>query len=288
MKRIISFLIIFLISFSILPMQAGEIMEDSGFLLLVNKNHPVDKSHKPTDLVSLGHEEYRMRSEAGEMMVAMLDACKAETGKRPVLVSGYRSYNRQNSTFNIRMNKKLSQGYSYEDAYREVSYYSAPPGTSEHQTGLAMDVSMNGTLTSAFAQTEQGKWLAANSWRFGYILRYTEEKSDYTMIGPEGWHFRYVGAPHAQIMYENNWCLEEYMNALTKSPLYKATQDGALYKIARVTSMPLKDDSIISASSDNTGGYIVTSKIQPFSFDWLTKNLIPKFKQMLIAGVTIG
>ena len=78
------------------------------------------------------------------------------------------------------------------------------------------------------------------------------------------------------------------MNALTKSPLYKATQDGALYKIARVTSMPLKDDSIISASSDNTDGYIVTSKIQPFSFDWLTKNLIPKFKQMLIAGVTIG
>ena len=108
------------------------------------------------------------------------------------------------------------------------------------------------------------------------------------MIGPEGWHFRYVGTPHAQIMYENNWCLEEYMNALTKSPIYKATQDGALYKIARITSMPLKDDSIISASSDNTGGYIVTSKIQPFSFDWLTKNLIPKFKQMLIAGVTIG
>ncbi|MBR5266512.1 MAG: M15 family metallopeptidase [Clostridia bacterium] len=287
MKRIISFLIIAIFIFSLSPAYAGEVMEDSGLLLLVNKNHPVDKSHKADDLVSLGHEEYRMRSEAALMMTAMLDACKAETGKKPGLVSGYRSYNRQNSTFNIRMNEKLSQGYSYDDAYRLVSVYSAPPGTSEHQTGLAMDLSMDGTLTSAFANTEQGKWLRDNSWRFGYILRYTEEKTDLTLIGAEGWHFRYVGIPHAQIMYDKGWCFEEYIAALCDAPLYKATQDGTLYKIAREASLPLKDDSIVSASSDNMGGYIVTSKINPFSLDWLTKGLIPKYKQMLIAGVTI-
>ena len=281
MKRITAILLIFIIASSVFPAHAGELMEDSGLLLLVNKNHPVDKSHKPLDLVSLGHEEYRMRSEAGDMMVAMLDACKAETGKRPVLVSGYRSYNRQNSTFNIRMNKRLAQGYSYDKAYEMVSYYSAPPGTSEHQTGLAMDVSMNGTLTSAFAETAQGKWLRDNSWRFGYILRYTAEKTEYTMIGPESWHFRYVGAPHAQIMYENGWCFEEYMNALLSSPIYKAV-DGVIYKVERMASLPFKNDSIVSASSDNMGAYIVTSKIRPLDFTWLIDGVIPKLKQLLI------
>ncbi|MBQ6837177.1 MAG: M15 family metallopeptidase [Clostridia bacterium] len=285
MKRIISLLLIFIISFSLLPAKAGELVKDSKLLLLVNKTHPVDKSHKPDDLVSLGHEEYRMRDEAAQAMAAMLEACKAETGKAPYYVSGYRSYNRQNSTFNIRMNQKMSQGYSYDEAYKLVSYYSAPPGTSEHQTGLAMDLSMNGTLTSAFGETVQGKWLRDNSWRFGYILRYTAEKTEYTMIGPESWHFRYVGIPHAQIMYKNGWCFEEYMNALLSSPLYEYSE-GIFYKVERRASLPFKDDSIISASSDNMGAYIVTSKVGVISFDWLVDGILPKIRQMFIAGIT--
>ena len=285
MKRIISLLLIFIISFSLLPAKAGELVKDSKLLLLVNKTHPVDKSHKPDDLVSLGHEEYRMRDEAAQAMVAMLKACKAETGKAPYYVSGYRSYNRQNSTFNIRMNQKMSQGYSYDEAYNLVSYYSAPPGTSEHQTGLAMDLSMNGTLTSAFGETVQGKWLSDNSWRFGYILRYTAEKTEYTMIGPESWHFRYVGIPHAQIMYKHGWCFEEYMNALLSSPLYEYSE-GIFYKVERRASLPFKDDSIISASSDNMGAYIVTSKVGVISFDWLVDGILPKIRQMFIAGIT--
>lgn len=280
MRHFISLLLIFIFCSSFLPVNAVEIMEDSQLLILVNKNHPVDKSHKPDDLVSLGHDEYRMRSEAAQAMTAMLDACKSETGKRPVLVSGYRSYNRQSSTFNIRMNQRLSQGYSYDRAYEIVSYYSAPPGTSEHQTGLAMDISMDGTLTAKFANTVQGKWLAENSWRFGYILRYTEEKSSLTMIGPESWHFRYVGTPHAQIMYDNNWCFEEYMTALANSPVCKSV-NGTFYKIERTDRLPYKNGSIISASSDNMGSYIVTSGYQLFNLNWLTDHLLPTLRMIL-------
>ena len=94
------------------------------------------------------------------------------------------------------------------------------PGTSEHQTGLCLDMHNLRTaereLAVTFGENDAGKWLAENCYKFGYILRYEADKTDITGIAYESWHFRYVGRYHATRMHELDMCLEEYTEYLNE------------------------------------------------------------------------
>ena len=89
----------------------------------------------------------------------------------------------------------------------------APPGTSEHQTGLALDIvaASYQLLDEGQEDTAEQQWLMANSWKYGFILRYPSEKSDITGIGYEPWHYRYVGRAAAAEIYHSGVCLEEFL-----------------------------------------------------------------------------
>ena len=104
-----------------------------------------------------------------------------------------------------------------EDVEEMAQKLVAPPGSSEHQTGLAVDITLKDflnyeyVLNYEFADTVQGKWLSKNSWKYGFIIRYNENKEEKTKFSYEPWHFRYVGVEHAKVMYELDLCLEEYL-----------------------------------------------------------------------------
>ena len=101
---------------------------------------------------------------------------------------------------------------SYLEAFRASAQAVTIPGSSEHQIGLALDI-VSDTYTmleEGFADTDAGKWLVDNSYRYGFILRYPKGKEDITGIEFEPWHFRYVGKKAAKVMKEQNLCLEEF------------------------------------------------------------------------------
>ena len=103
---------------------------------------------------------------------------------------------------------------SFSDGGEAADTYSARAGHSEHQTGLAVDItsdSVNEELTVEFGETEEGKWVAENAHRFGFIIRYPEDKTLLTGYQYEPWHLRYVGIDAATEIYENGWILEEYI-----------------------------------------------------------------------------
>lgn len=184
-------------------------------LILVNKQSArLPDDYVPEDLVrpdvrfSFGEEDVEksyMRKEAAEALEEMFRAAEKD-GIYLYAVSGYRSYERQRQVFQY----EVSQS-GEEQALEVVAY----PGQSEHQTGLAMDISSqsaNLLLTEFFGETEEGKWLRDNAHRFGFILRYPEDKEHITGYSYEPWHFRYVGKEFAKIMYENGWTLEEFFD----------------------------------------------------------------------------
>lgn len=124
----------------------------------------------------------------------------ASVGLNIYILSGFRSYWTQDSIYN---------NYVYRDGRQNADRYSARPGHSEHQTGLAIDIN---SVDDAFAYTEEAKWLSANSYKYGFILRYPADGEEITGYMYEPWHFRYVGVDLATKLYNNeDWItLEEY------------------------------------------------------------------------------
>lgn len=135
----------------------------------------------------------------------MAIAAKAE-GFDLVAFSGFRSYEYQTS---------LYDRYVVRDGKDAADRYSARPGYSEHQTGLAFDIGEKGRedlwLTSAFGETEAGQWLVNNAHKYGFILRYPQGKEDITGFMYESWHFRYLDGDLASKIYEAGVTLEEYL-----------------------------------------------------------------------------
>ena len=146
----------------------------------------------------------------------MIADCKA-AGSKAVVVSAYRSHSYQAGLFERRIQRINEQGYSREEAEIEAAKRVAVPGTSEHELGLAMDiVDVNyQNLNKKQEDTAAQKWLMANSWKYGFILRYPNEKSDITGIIYEPWHYRYVGKELAKELHDSGLCLEEYFAQLT-------------------------------------------------------------------------
>ena len=183
-------------------------------LVLVNKNYALDSSYAPSDLVlpnvlALGHEQNKtiyLREEASQHLEQLFSAAEQEAGLIFLARSGYRSYETQVS---------LYQRYVDQNGQEAADRFSARAGHSEHQTGLAIDVtadSVNGQLTTEFGKTAEGIWLKDNAHRFGYIIRYLEGRESETGYQYEPWHIRYVGVEAATEIYQNNCILEQYLN----------------------------------------------------------------------------
>ena len=181
-----------------------------GLLFLVNRQYTLSSAYMPADLAmsDVPGQVRRMRPDAGAALKEMFEACKEETKCQLISISGFRSYEKQAGIYA----RKLR---SVKKDVAKAQEYVAPPGASEHQTGLAMDIGQKHKehLEVSFRDTEGGKWCAENCWRFGFILRYGEgeEWENITGYKYEPWHFRYVGKEYAKAIHEANVPLETWL-----------------------------------------------------------------------------
>ena len=154
----------------------------------------------------------QIAAEARPALEKMLSDCEA-AGMDVTVCSAYRTESTQNRLYQNKIARLRATGYSREEALAEAGRWVAPPGTSEHQTGLAVDIMATDypVLDEKQAQTEEQQWLMEHCWEYGFILRYPTDKSSVTGIGYEPWHYRYVGQETAASIYERGLCLEEYI-----------------------------------------------------------------------------
>lgn len=174
---------------------------------------PEDYDAQPVDIEGWW---FKSGSRCYDALMAMLQGCR-DAGLKPYIASGFRTHGDQVYLFNRKVNYFLGLGYSEADAKREAATIIAVPGTSEHELGLAFDLVDDSyrALDEAQENTAVQKWLMENSWRYGFILRYPNDKSAVTGIIYEPWHYRYVGLTVAKEIYDSGLCLEEYLDALT-------------------------------------------------------------------------
>lgn len=172
-------------------------------LILVNKNNKMPENRIP-ELVTTENGE-KIASAAYPFLEEMFSDARAE-GFTPELTSGYRSEDEQKNLFDSRVTEYRDMGYSKKEAVSMTNKYTAKPGHSEHETGLAADInSLSGDKWEFYY------WLKENSYKYGFILRYPSGKEDITGIEYEPWHFRYVGKEAAEYIFNNNLTLEEYL-----------------------------------------------------------------------------
>jgi len=176
---------------------------------------PVD--YAPADLVTMdvAHQNPPvLRREAADAVLAMFAAGEAEGAGAFQVQSAYRSYATQVTVYD---------GWVSRLGQEAADATSARPGTSEHQTGLALDISpvpLSCALQACFGDTPQGRWLAENSWRFGFVLRYPEGSTPVTGYEYEPWHFRYVGVPLATEAHATGTATLEEFFGLPAAPDY--------------------------------------------------------------------
>lgn len=212
--RLFAVVLSFLMAFS---QGAGYIAphEDAtGTLLLVNKQNRAPNLKPELVLPNILPSKPEiagnlyMRPDAAQAIEELFSAAQTEAGYTLYGISGYRSYATQKAIYDRRVG---------EDGDRAKRWV-APPGHSEHHTGLAMDISGESTvvqgLTNDFGESPEGLWVAENAHRFGFIIRYQKGWEDKTGYNYEPWHIRYVGTPHAEVMYTSAITLEEYLDAL--------------------------------------------------------------------------
>lgn len=182
----------------------------SALDVLINKQNKLPENYIPNNLILIDLPQLNNRKHylVDVAYVALKELIKEanQNNHTIVIVSAYRSYQTQKSIYN---------NYVQRSGQSKADTYSARPGHSEHQSGLAVDVStlsLNGSLTQKFGDTPQGKWLAQNAHRYGFILRYPKNKSSITGYMYEPWHFRYVDVEIATAVYQCQCTYEEYLN----------------------------------------------------------------------------
>lgn len=182
-------------------------------LILVNKQHPIPDDYE----VKLETIKGNMKCDERILgdLIAMFQAAK-EDGVTLEVRSPYRDMSRQEWLFGRKIKYYMGKGMSYMEAYTLSSQIVMVPGASEHQLGLALDITSDTytALDEGFADTEAGKWLAEHCCEYGFVLRYPLGKEYITGVEYEPWHFRYVGKEAATVMTDEGICLEEFMDRL--------------------------------------------------------------------------
>ena len=197
-----------------LPEDSGAVSPDDWRLLLVNRWNPIPDGYT-FELTQL-KQGHAVDSRAYPDLQEMMDACRA-AGLDPLICSSYRTQDKQQELYENKIQRLMDEGYSYERAVEEAGTVVAVPGTSEHQTGLALDIvdASYQILDEEQENTQVQQWLMEHSWKYGFVLRYPNGKSEITGIIYEPWHYRYVGREAAREMTELGMCLEEYVDWLS-------------------------------------------------------------------------
>ncbi len=188
--------------------------EADGLLLLVNPWTPLPEDFVPGELVPVQNDQAVDARAYPDLQDMLQDMSQA--GLSPLICSSYRSQERQQELYDNKVQRVMAEGASREAAQAEAARWVARPGTSEHQTGLAVDIVSlsNQMLDETQESTPEFQWLAENAWKYGFILRYPNDKSEKTGIAYEPWHFRFVGKEAAEEMHDLGLCLEEYLESL--------------------------------------------------------------------------
>ncbi len=185
--------------------------DPNSIWIVVNKKRPLPSTFAPSDLKYI-NERKQIRAEAATAFQKMMKAAEQD-GLSFKIISAYRSYSNQVDVYN---------GWVKRDGQIKADTYSARPGHSEHQTGLAVDIgNANGMcdLDICFADTPLGKWLLAYAYKYGFIIRFPSNKINITGYQYEPWHIRYVGTYLAEKLQDAHQTMEEYFGLLA-APSY--------------------------------------------------------------------
>lgn len=175
-------------------------------LILVNSSNPIpdDYSIELVDLANGRQVDARIYPDLQQMF----DDARAQ-GIYPVVGEGYRTTEEQQALMTEKVEQYLAEGYDKEESAELAKEWVALPGYSEHQVGLAVDINADKSVST---NEDVYQWLAENAYKYGFILRYPEEKENITGTAYEPWHYRYVGKEAALDIYSKRICLEEYLS----------------------------------------------------------------------------
>lgn len=205
--------------------------KDQYISILANKQHSIGEDFSPAKLVEIP-KKYRRTDRVLKLDLTAEKALEAmmqdmfALGIDDVRVqSAYRTYAEQQNLFNNYVNSEINKGLSRDEAIANANKYSARPEYSEHRTGLCVDFFVPSCMLElenygyegsypndvGFTETNAYPWLLKNCWKYGFILRYPEDKVDITGYSYESWHYRFVGLEVASIIHQTGLCYEEYL-----------------------------------------------------------------------------
>ena len=232
-----------LTEFILEELEANDKVTFNQSMMLINTEYLLQDDYE-ADLSCYKDTDLQMNCCIHDAYKELASAVSSATGNKLYVSSAYRTYEEQ-----------LEQ-------YEKDSDTATVAGASEHQTGLALDVYVAYNAGFNFIKTAAGQFVNSNCWEYGFIIRYPSYGEDITGIKYEPWHIRYVGAPHAKIIYNNQLTLEEYISSLKEDVWYEV--DGYLISKQKPddnSSLTLPADySSAVISPDNTGSYIITIK----------------------------
>jgi D-alanyl-D-alanine carboxypeptidase len=208
-KKIVLILLLMIVIFFI----AGEFsdrpreatLRNGWNLICVNENHIIPEDYE-VNLITLSNGQ-RVDERIYPDLQKMFDDMR-QLGHRPFVRSGYRSSEEQENILLKKAQEYVNEGYSEKTAEKLALQWVAEPGTSEHQLGIAVDINPDYRVSKGLGFYD---WLRDNAHKYGFVKRYPDDKVGITGISNEPWHYRYVGEEVAEIMYEENLCLEEYV-----------------------------------------------------------------------------
>ena len=212
----------------------------SNIMWLVNADYPLSEEDVP--VVAAVDDKNSVSTYAFYDLQRLFSEVKSKFGKDLLLTSTYRT--------------REYQAWVYEN-----NPFAVPAGTSEHETGLAVDVKIEGYPQKRFINSNVGRWVAKNSYKFGFIIRYPMWGQKLTGVEYEPWHLRYVSEPHAEIIYRSKITLEEYSSLYDEGKFYAYGE----YIISRQSGesgelvLP-KTSNTVCVSPDNAGGYYIWAK----------------------------
>ncbi len=195
------------------------------YLKLINTYSKVTPSYRPTNLLQDPITKVWLDEEVLLSFYEMNKAMQKEGLSALILIAGYRSFALQKSLYNQQVENLVRMSEPFADIASLTTYLSA--GSSEHQTGFALDVATSMLYQeklenefefdlNQFEHTFHKKWLDCHCMEFGFVLRYPKDKVNITKVKYKPYHFRYVGINHAKKMYKKNLCLEEYLSQYNK------------------------------------------------------------------------